>query len=84
MRQTRPGLTHGKAPTSRRVSHAGRRPAQPSDLSLLRDFQSIIHLDAKVAHSGFKFAMAEEQLHGPEILRPSIDERGLIASPGVV
>ena len=47
---------------------------QPSDLCLLGDLQSNIHLDAKVAHCGFKFAMAEQQLHGPQILRPSIDE----------
>lgn len=31
-----------------------------SDFGLLRDFQGVIHLDAKVAHSGFKFGMAEE------------------------
>jgi len=51
--------------------------ARRSDLCLLRDLQGVVHLDAKVPDRRFKFAMAKEQLHGPQVLRASVDQRRL-------
>jgi hypothetical protein len=44
-----------------------------SNLSLLRHFQCIVHLDAKIPYSALKLGMPEEQLHSTEVLRATID-----------
>jgi hypothetical protein len=43
------------------------------NLGLLGDFQCVIDFDAEVAHSAFQFAVAKQQLNGPEILRSLVD-----------
>jgi hypothetical protein len=47
------------------------------DFSLLRNLQSIIHLDAEVSDRAFQLGMAEQQLNGPQVLRALVDRRGL-------
>jgi hypothetical protein len=51
-----------------------------SDLSLLGHFQSIIHLNTKVAHSALQLGMAKKQLHCPKIFCPSVNQ-GCLGSP---
>ena len=48
-----------------------------SDLRLLRDFKSVVDLDTQVPHGRLQFGMAEQDLHGPQVLRALIDQRGL-------
>ena len=43
-------------------------------LGLLGDLQSIIHLDAEVAHRALQFCVAEEKLHSTQIPRAPIDQ----------
>ena len=38
-----------------------------SDFCLLRDFQSVIHFNAKVSHRRFKLGMAKQQLDGAQL-----------------
>ena len=63
MRRTRRGPPHGGF-TARRAGFSGRaaRTVWLSNLSLLGDFQGIVHLDAKVADCRLKFAVAKQQL----------------------
>ena len=51
-----------RACTARQAAFAGRAActARLSDLSLLGDFQGIVHLNAKVADCRFKFAVAKQ------------------------
>src|SRR6266404_6417710 len=60
------------------VSDRRRRPASPSlSLGLFGHLQSIIHLYAKIAYGTLQFGMTEEQLDSPQILCPSVNQRGL-------
>jgi hypothetical protein len=43
-------------------------------LRLLCHFQRVVDLDAQVPHGAFQFV----QLHDPQILGPSIDQRALV------
>jgi hypothetical protein len=43
---------------------------------LLCDFEGFIKLDAEVAHCLFQLGVLEQQLHGAEVLRATIDQRG--------
>ena len=61
------------------------KPVQPQgagrlDFGLLRDFQSIIDLDAKVSDGAFQLGMAKQQLNGPQVLRALVDQ-GCLGSP---
>jgi hypothetical protein len=47
------------------------------DFGLLRDFQRVIYLYPEVSHGAFQFAMAEQELNGPQVLRASVDQCGL-------
>jgi hypothetical protein len=51
-----------------------------SDFSLLGDFKSVVDLDTQVPHSRFQLGVAEQQLHGSEVLSASIDQRGFSPS----
>src|SRR6202522_307665 len=56
---------------------AGRRPAlptgaAPSHVSLLRHFKRVIHFNSEVPHGALKLGMAEQQLHGPQVLSPPV------------
>ena len=46
-----------------------------SDLGLFRQLQGVIDLDSEISHSAFNFAVAQEQLHGPQVLRSLVDQR---------
>jgi hypothetical protein len=46
------------------------------DLSLLRDLQSVIHLDAEISNRALELGVAKKKLNCSEILGPSIDQRG--------
>ena len=62
---------------------AGQRPSPPTglpfslSLGLFGHLQSIIHLYAKIAYGTLQFGMTEEQLDSPQILCPSVNQRGL-------
>jgi hypothetical protein len=51
---------------------------------LLRNFQRIIDLNAEVANGAFELGMAEQKLHGGQILRAFIDQCGLSAPHGAL
>ena len=40
---------------------------------LFGDLQSVVHLDAEVPHSRFKFGMPKQQLHRTQVLCTAID-----------
>lgn len=46
-----------------------------SDLGLFSHLKSIIYLDPKIPDGAFQLSVAQQQLYGPEILRPAVDER---------
>jgi hypothetical protein len=48
-------------------------------LRLLCHFESVINLDAEVANCTFQFGVPEQQLHGAEVLRATIDQGGFSA-----
>ena len=50
---------------------------KPLDFGLFRDFQRVIYLDSKVTNGALEFGMAEQNLHGPQVLRAFVDQRGL-------
>jgi hypothetical protein len=59
---------------------AGRRPAAPtgaaaSHVSLLRHFKCVIHFDSEIPDRTLKLGMAKQQLHGPQVLGPSVYQR---------
>jgi len=46
-------------------------------LRLLCHFQRVVDLDAQVPHSALQFRVTEQQLHDPQILGLSVDQRCL-------
>jgi hypothetical protein len=61
-------------------------PAQPRRLlrfSLLRQLQSVFYLDPEVANRAFELCVAQEKLHGAQILGSSTDQRRLGAADGM-
>jgi hypothetical protein len=65
-----------------RLLTAGERPSEqpPTGLSrlhfgLLSHFKRVVDFDAEVSHRALELGMSEQQLHGPEVLRPPIDQR---------
>ena len=65
----------GVAPPARKRPHGIIHVAAGCrlNLGLLGDFQCVIDFDAEIAHCTFQFAVAEQQLNGPEILRSLLD-----------
>jgi hypothetical protein len=62
-------------------SSVGRTCTTPrSDLSLLGDFQRVVHLDTEIAHGRLQLGMTKQQLHRTQVLRASIDQRCLGSS----
>lgn len=63
---------------------AGQRPiaARPrwSYISLLRHLEGVVNLDAEVTHRALELAVAEEQLHRPQILGAAVDQRRLCSA----
>ena len=53
---------------------------QESDVNLFGDSEGVIHLDTQVADSALDFAMAKQELNGPEVPRPPIDQGRLGSS----
>jgi len=49
----------------------------PLDFSLFRDFQGVIHLDAKVPDRRFQLGMPKEELNRPQVLGTTVDQGGL-------
>jgi len=43
----------------------------------VRNLECVVDLDAEVANGALELRMAEEQLHGPPVLRPPVDQCGL-------
>lgn len=54
-----------------------------SDLGLFRQLQSIIDLDAEVAHRAFQLGVSQQQLYGTKVLRSLVNQRGLGAAQRV-
>ena len=52
---------------------AGSCGRRDSDLGLFRQLQGVIDLDSEISHSAFNFAVAQEQLHGPQVFRSLVD-----------
>jgi hypothetical protein len=79
-----PGRPTGEAHERRFLADkrtlAGRRL---SDFRLLGHLECIVYLDPKVSPGAFNFCMAQQQLHGANILGASIDQRRFRASHGV-
>jgi len=48
-----------------------------SDVHLFRYCQGVIYLDAEISDSAFYFRVTEQELHGPQIARSTIDQRCL-------
>ena len=44
-------------------------------LGLLGDLQRIVDFDPEIPDSAFKFRVSEQELYGPEIPGPSVDQR---------
>jgi hypothetical protein len=53
------------------------RQADPSDLRLLRDLERVVDVDPEIAHRVLDLGMAEQQLHRPQVLGLSVDQRRL-------
>jgi hypothetical protein len=68
---------------------AGQRPLTPTGVGyplyfgLLGHFQGIIDLDAEVADRTLQLGVPEQQLNGPKILGPVVDQ-GRLRSPECV
>ena len=50
-----------------------------SNLRLLCHFKRVVHLNAEVADDAFELRVSQQELNGPEVLRPSVYERRLRA-----
>jgi hypothetical protein len=51
-----------------------------SDINLFRYRQRIIYFDAEISDRAFNLGMPEQELDGPEISRPPIDQGSLCAA----
>ena len=49
-------------------------------LSLFGDFQRVVDHDSEVSHGAFKFRMAEQDLNGPKIPAPVMDQSARFAA----
>ena len=45
-----------------------------SDINLFRYCEGIIYLDAEISHRAFDLGMSEQELDGPEIVSPPVDQ----------
>jgi len=66
-----------KSAFGRSATVAADRLPRSLSLGLFGHLQSIIHLNAKIAYGALQFGMTEEQLDSPQILCPSLNQRGL-------
>lgn len=48
-----------------------------SDVDFLRDLDGVVDLNSEVAYRALDLGMSEQQLDGPQVAGPSIDQRGL-------
>ena len=48
-----------------------------SDLRLLGDFKGVIYLDTEIPHGRLKLGVAQEQLHGTQVLGAPVNQRRL-------
>lgn len=48
------------------------------DFRLLRNLQSVIHLDAEVSDRAFQLRMAKQELNGSQVLRTFVDQRNVL------
>ena len=55
-------------------------PKTTSDFRLFGDFKSVVDLDTQVPHGRLQLGVAEQKLHGSEVLGASIDQRRLCPS----
>jgi hypothetical protein len=46
-----------------------------SDVDLLGNRESIVHLDTKISNGAFDLSVPKKQLHGSQIARATIDQR---------
>jgi hypothetical protein len=71
-----------------RLLVAGLRPSCPAaatsttklHLGLLGDLQSIVNLDAEIPHGTFELRVSKQELYGPEVLSPPVNQCWLGAS----
>ena len=67
-----------------RPKMAGQRPSSWAaatstarlNLGLLGDLQCIVNLDAEIPDGAFELRVPKQELYGPEILGPPINQRG--------
>ena len=60
------------------IAQANVQPGRRSlNFGLFRDLQRVIYLDSKVSDGALQLGMAEQDLHGPQVLRALIDQRCL-------
>ena len=52
-------------------------------LYLLPQLQGVLHLDAKVTNRALELRMAQQELHGAQVLGPPVDQRRLGAADGM-
>lgn len=45
-----------------------------SDFGLLGDFESVVDFDPEVPHGAFQLEMAQQELHGSEVLGSPVDQ----------
>ena len=51
-----------------------------SDINLFRYCEGIIDLDAEISHRAFDLGMSEQELDGPEIASPPVDQGSFCSS----
>jgi hypothetical protein len=51
-----------------------------SDINLFRYCQGVIDLDAEIPDRAFDLGMSKQELHGPEISRPPINQGSFCAA----
>jgi hypothetical protein len=52
-------------------------------LSLLRQLQGVLYLDAEIANRTLELGVAQQELHGAQVLGPPINQRRLCATNGM-
>lgn len=58
-------------------------PPPTSDINLLSECDGIVDFDAKVSNGALDLGVTEQQLHRPQVTRPSVDQRRLGPAQGM-
>ena len=77
-----PGRATGRPPLGV-ASGCVSRPLLPSDVCLLGESQSVVHLNTEITHRAFQLGVAQQKLDSTKIAGPPIDQRHLRPAQGV-